>query len=422
MPLIEILLAEFRNTLNNIHYFVRRDYAFPKAMHIIKVALGMRRTGKTWFLYQTIQDLLAQNVPLDSILYLNFEDDRLLPMDQQGMAALLESFYSLFPENHQRQCYLFLDELQNVQDWQLVIRRFLDTKKAEIFLTGSSAKLLSKEIATSLRGRSLAIEIWPYHFGEYLRANQIEIPSKPIGRMVLDIYGKHLNEYMKKGGFPAVQVLTENWHREALQNYVETVIFRDVIERYGVTNISLLKYLAHSLLKNFACTFSVNKFFNDIKSQGFEAAKDTIYNYLTYLEDAFLIATVPVYTESLRRRQITAKKIYAVDTGLIQANVFSQHENAGRLLENLIYHDLRRANKKIFYYVTSSGYEIDFLTQSPEGKKELIQVVWNMSDPKTREREKRALHEAEEELNIPGKIIDQESYLRGFFQGNQQSD
>ena len=415
MSLLDSLLEDFYTTLAETKNSISRQFSFPHADKMIKVAVGMRRSGKTYFLFQHIHYLLEQGVPLQTILYINFEDDRLLPMNQKAMAELLESFYTLYPENHHRQCYLFLDELQNVEGWQLVVRRFFDTKKVQIYLTGSSAKLLSKEIATSLRGRSLSIEIWPYNFNEYLLAHNVKRPEKALGKITLDLFGKHFLNFLKIGGFPAVQELSESSHREALQNYVETVIFRDVIERHNVTNVALLKYLTNTLLKNFASVFSSNKFYNDVKSQGYQAGKDTIYNYIEYLEDTYLIATVPLLTESLRRAQTTSKKIYVVDNGLIQANIFSQNNNLGRLLENQIYLDLRRENKKIFYYQTKSGYEIDFVTQSQDGKKELIQVVWDMSDPKTRVREERALEEAERELKISGKIVDKELYLKGIF-------
>lgn len=414
MSLLESLLEDFRTKLTETKNSIPRQFSFPEADQLIKIAIGMRRSGKTYFLYQHIHHLLDQGIPLEAILYINFEDDRLLPMSQHEMAKLIESFYSLYPENHQRRCYLFLDELQNIDNWQLVIRRFFDTKNVQIYLTGSSAKLLSKEIATSLRGRSLSIEIWPYDFSEYLAAHHIKKPEKPTGKIAFDFLNKHFLDFLNQGGFPAVQELPENLRRETLQNYVETVVFRDVIERHRISNIALLKYLTNTLLKNFSAIFSSNKFYNDIKSQGYAAAKDSIYNYISYLEDAYLIATVPLYTESLRRSQITPKKIYAVDNGLIQANIFSQPNNLGRLLENQVYLDLRRENKKIFFYTTHSGYEIDFVTQSIEGKNEIIQVTWDMSDKTTRLREERALEEAKRELNIPGKIIDKESYLKSF--------
>lgn len=414
MALIDLLLEEFQATISDTKHITHRNFNFPAVENMIKVAIGVRRCGKTYFLYQYIQHLLSQGIPLSRILYINFEDDRLLPMTQKEMAALLESFYTLYPENHHETCYLFLDEIQTVEGWELVIRRFFDSKKVQLYLTGSSSKLLSKEIATSLRGRSLSIEIWPYDFEEFLTAHAIEKPTKPIGKIAMDTYGKHFLNFLKLGGFPAVQTLPPNLHRETLQNYVETVIFRDVIERYNASNIVFLKYLTHTLLKNFASVFSVNKFYKDIKSQGYQVAKDTIFNYIDYLEDAYLIGTVPLFSESLRRSQTSPKKIYVVDNGLIQANIVSNLENWGRFLENQVYLDLRRQNKNIFYYQTQSGYEIDFVAETQEGKRELIQVVWDMNDSETRIREERALEEAMRELNLPGKIIDKESYLKEF--------
>lgn len=139
-----------------------------------------------------------------------------------------------------------------------------------------------------------------------------------------------------------------------------------------------------------------------------------VYSYLGYLEDAFLVFAVPIFSESLRRVQATPKKIYAVDSGLTLANTFNLSGNFGKLLENLVYLDLRREGKKIFYYHTKDGYEIDFVAQDQSGKYEMIQVVWDVNDEKTLERERRALHQAREELGFPGKILDYKDYLRQF--------
>lgn len=411
---LQILLEEFRNALAVTEKSVHRHYKFPEAKNMIKVAVGMRRCGKTYFLFQTMRELLSQGIPIERILYINFEDDRILPLDHKSMGQMIDALYTLYPENHNHCCYLFLDEVQNVDGWPLVVRRILDTKNMQIFLTGSSAKLLSKEIATSLRGRSLSIEIFPYSYEEYLNAHQIPLPKKPFGMKIFDTQRKYLLEYFQMGGFPGTQLMTPNERRETLQNYVETVIFRDIVERHQIENIALLKYFIDSLLKNVSATFSINKFYNDIKSQGYKAAKDTLYSYLNYIEDAFLIFSVPIFTESLRHRQTTPKKIYAIDNGLIKANTFNFTDNLGKLLENQLYLDLRREGKKIFYYRTADGYEIDFITQDKQGEYEMIQVVFDANDPTTMQREERALHQAESELGFPGKIINWKSYLQHF--------
>ena len=173
MDILETLLEEAFDTAQKADSWVRRECTFPEAKNIIKVAIGMRRSGKTTFLYQTINQLLESGIEKSQILMINFEDDRLLPMNAKKMGAFLDAFYTLYPENHDRDCYFFLDEVQNIPDWHLVVRRFFDSKNVQIYLTGSSAKLLSKEINTTLRGRSLATEIFPYSFGEYLSAHNI---------------------------------------------------------------------------------------------------------------------------------------------------------------------------------------------------------------------------------------------------------
>ena len=411
---LQILQEEFRNTLALTENMIHRDYKFPEAKNIVKVAIGMRRSGKTFFLFQTIRELLSKGIPLERVLYINFEDDRILPMDHKKMGQMIDALYTLYPENHNHCCYLFLDEVQNVEGWPLVIRRILDTKNIQIYVTGSSAKLLSKEIATSLRGRSLAIEILPYSYKEYLAAHNLELPAKPFGKKTLDLHRSYLLDYFRIGGFPGVQFMSSNEQLETLQNYVETVIFRDIIERHQVGNVALLKYFIGFLLKNVSAPFSINKFYNDIKSQGHKAGKDTLYTYISYLEDSFLIFTVPIFTESLRHMQTTPKKIYAIDNGLVEANTFNLSGNYGKLLENQVYLDLRRQGKKIFYYRTSDGFEIDFVTQDQEGKHEIIQVVWETNDPLTLEREERAWRQAEKELGFPRKIVDWTTYLREF--------
>ncbi|HUD00783.1 MAG TPA: ATP-binding protein [Rhabdochlamydiaceae bacterium] len=412
--ILQTLQEEFHETLEVTKNSTPRDYKFPEARNIIKVAIGMRRSGKTYFLYQTIRKLVSEGLPLNRVLYINFEDDRILPIDHKAMGKMVDFWYTLHPDNHNHCCYLFFDEVQNVENWALVLRRFIDTKNVQIYVTGSSAKLLSKEIATSLRGRSLAIEISPYNYTEYLAAHHLDLPSKPLGKKIADHQRGHLLDYFQIGGFPGIQSMPANEQLETLQNYVGTVIFRDIVERYQISNVALLKYFTNCLLKNVSSPFSINKIYKDIKSQGHKAGKDTLHSYLAYLEDAFLIFTVPIFTESLRRKQTNPQKVYAIDNGLITANTFNLSANLGKLLENQVYLDLRRQGKKIFYYLTSEGYEIDFITQNSQGKYELIQVVWEADDAQTLEREERALRQAEKELGFPGKLVDGTTYLGEF--------
>jgi predicted AAA+ superfamily ATPase len=377
------------------------------------MAIGMRRSGKTYTLYQRINQLLDQGIKKEQILFVDFEDDRLLPMTAKEMGQLLDEFYSIYPENHQKKCYFFLDEVQNIEDWHQVVRRYFKSKDVELTITGSSAKLLSKEINTSLRGRSLSVEVMPYSFSEFRIANNISTPEPPFGRQAYDVANKQLIDFFTKGGFPAVQYMQAHDWRETLQSYVDTVILKDIIERHNVTNIILLKYLTKTLIINAAALFSVNKFYNDIKSQGHKASRETLYNYIDYLEDAFLIFNVRVYSESVRAQHTVPNKIYAIDNGLINAFSLKIKDLYHKFLENQVYLDLRRQGKDIFYYNTKDGYEVDFVTVAKNGEREIIQVTWDMTDPITAEREQRALNLAEKELGIKGRIITSREYAIG---------
>lgn len=409
--ILSILLAEFRESIFQTEDSVKRDVNFPDVPNMINVAIGIRRSGKTYLIYQKIRELIANGISLDQILFVNFEDDRLLPMTQQELGQLLDVFYTMYPENHELECYFFLDEIQNIDGWPLVVRRFYDSKKVKIFLTGSSAKLLSKEIATSLRGRSISTEVLPYNFLEYFKAQNIEKPKPPIGKKITDQFYQHFKNYFSIGGFPAIQHLHENERRTILQGYVDTLAFRDIVERYKITNTTLIKYLIKTLINNVASPFAVHKFYKDIKSQGHKIGKDTVYKYMQYIEDSFLAFSIPIFSESIRKMQMNPKKIYIIDNGLVRANRLGISMQFGNLFENQIYLDLRRKGKKIRYYLTEDGYEVDFVVEDLDGSFELIQVVWDISDKKTLDREKRALLQAEKELGIKGRIITPQDYI-----------
>ena len=410
--LLQILLGEFHDKLKRLEDLVIRDIQFPEAPNKIKVAIGMRRAGKTYFIYQNILQLLKDKVPLTQIFYLNFEDDRLLPLDINKLARLIEAFYSLYPENHEKKCYLYLDEIQNVEGWPLVIRRFHDSKNVEIFLTGSSAKLLSKEIATSLRGRSLATEIWPFSFHEFIRAQNIKIDTSLFDKKTKDHLAKLFHQYLSEGGFPEVTNYAADVRQQTLQEYLDIVLYRDVIERHQVKNPSLIKYLMLSLIHNVSNPFTINKFYNEIKGRGYKTGKDNLYEYMEYIEDAYLSFSITIHDKSIRKAQANPKKIYAIDPGMVRAITLDYEGDLGKLFENVIYLDLRRMGCQVNYYLTADRYEIDFVVKSPQGHKKCFQVVWNTENKKTHAREQRALEAGTRELGIKGEIITLESYLR----------
>ncbi len=410
--ILQILLGEFYEKIENLKNIIARDVSFPEIKDKVKVAIGMRRVGKTYCVYEYILKLIKSKVSKKSILYINFEDDRLLPADQHKLAKLVEAFYALYPENHEKKCYLFFDEIQNVDNWALVIRRLQDSKNVEIFLTGSSAKLLSKEIATSLRGRSLATEIWPYSFNEFMQAKNIVIKRNLYDKKTQDKLKQAFQEYLSEGGFPEVISYDADVRRKTLQEYIDVVIYRDIVERHAVKNPAALKYMIKSMLHNISRPFTINKFYNDLKSQGYPIGKDILYEFSDYIEDAYLAFSVAIYDKSFRKIAVNPKKIYAIDPGLVRAITLDFDGELGNLFENIIFLDLRRLGCKISYYLTADRYEIDFLVQTPSGKRKLFQVVWDYDDAKTFERENRALQAGMKELKIEGEIITLDSYLR----------
>ncbi|MFQ5652623.1 MAG: ATP-binding protein, partial [bacterium] len=314
--------------------------------------------------------------------------------------------FETFPAFKEQKVFFFFDEIQNIANWEKFVRRVHDTENAQINLTGSSSRLLSREIATALRGRTLSYEIFPFGFAEFLRCKTIPdniISSKTRARVV-----NAFETYLHCGGFPEVVDYREEFRLKTLQEYFNLILYKDLIERYEIRNYALVKYLLRFLLANNAKPFSVNKFYNDSKSQGYQISKDTIHNYLSYLEDACCFSLVSIFSESVRVRQVNYRKIYAIDHGLVTAMTSSRSYNTGRLLETMVYNQLRRKydREQVFYYRTSGGEEIDFITTKQGVVVELIQVCEQLTDPMTRNREIGALLSAMQQLDLQeAKII-----------------
>ncbi len=408
--LIETILGEFWD--KGLPSVIERSVSFHNIPGKINVAIGMRRSGKTFFLFQHIRKLLDQGLSRNRVLHLNFEDERLPPLNAQNMGQLVDAFYSLFPENHDLTCHLFFDEIQNVEGWPVVIRRLLNTKKVEIYLSGSSAKLLSSEINTTLRGRSLPTEIFPYSFTEHLKAlGEQPVPKGPRSPKQRDLSFRKLKNYLRRGGFPETTHLSDYDHRRVLQEILNITVYRDMIERHQVGNVVALRQLIRMIIQNSGRLLSVHKCYKDLKSLGLRVGKDTLHEYLSYIEDCYLAFAIPLYTRSIRKQNSNPKKIYIVDTGLACANAFDVQDDWGHLFETLVYIDLRRRHAELFYYRTLDGYEVDFVVLDPDGKKCLYQVCWDMADKETANREHRALRAAEKELKIRGQIITSENYF-----------
>ncbi|WP_457553560.1 ATP-binding protein [Desulfobacula sp.] len=399
------LIDDFQE--RNLPSPVSRTNVFSEIKGKADVVIGMRRSGKTWFCFQRINQLLKKNTPQNQILYLNFEDERLLGFNVGNFQEILDVYYGKFPENKDRTCYFFFDELQRINQWELFIRRLLDTENIQIFITGSSSKLLSTEIATSLRGRSLTTEIFPFSFQEFLKYHGL-FADKPetFGSRTNATLRKAVKDYLQNGGFPEVQNIDPNIQTAILQGYIDIVLMKDVIERHRVNNITAIKYLVRTLMHSTARKFSVNKFYNTLKSMSVKCTKNNLYDYLDHLTDAFVFYKVPIHSRSEKSRMINPVKIYTIDTGLLNAMTFQNSSDFGPVLENMVFMNLRRNKYQIEYVTTKKGFETDFFARHTiTNDEKLIQVCWQMTDKKTFDREYRGLKNAMEELSISSGTI-----------------
>lgn len=379
-----------------------RRQAMTRVPGKANVVIGMRRSGKTWFCFQQMRELIEGGLEKERILYLNFEDERLLPFSVEDFQLILDTYYRKFPAFKNRQCHLFLDEVQRIEGWELFVRRVLDTEQLKVCITGSSSKILSKEIATTLRGRSLTTEIFPFDFEEFLRRGNVELKSiQRIGSRMKATLQHEMGRYLDIGGFPEVQSMDDALRREVLQNYLDVVILRDVVERHSVSNTVVLRALMRHIMSSPSTRLSMNKFYNDLKSQGITCSKVNLYSYMDHLTDSFLFYQVPIHSRSERARRVNPNKVYAIDSGLLKAVSLRSGENRGALLENIVYMHLRRQGFAPEYYVTRKEGEVDFLVAPEEREsRKLIQVCWDMNDPETRNRELRALLCAMNELGM----------------------
>jgi predicted AAA+ superfamily ATPase len=405
MDTLEKLIVDFQS--RPLPTVSTRIATMSPVENMASVVIGMRRSGKTYFLFQEMHNLINSGVERNRILYMNFEDDRLQPIAPDILNRTLETFYRITPEARSEGAYLFLDEIQAAPGWSRFARRVLDTEAARLYISGSSAKMLSKEVATEFRGRGFAIELLPYSYKEALMFSGIDVPgSIPGSRQRSRLETAFLN-YLRIGGFPDVQLLEETERIQILQDYVKLVLLRDIIERYQERNIHAVKYFSRALLQSSSSLVSVNRLSNDLRSQGVAVGRDTLYELLDHFVDAFLLFTVPIFSRSLRVRQANPRKIYAIDPGLFYAVSPAGVSNRGARLENAVYIELRRrvrASREgtVSYYLTKTGHEVDFVVgdTATGNASHLIQVCSDLSHPSTRDREVRALEEAMSELGL----------------------
>jgi uncharacterized protein len=366
--------------------------------------IGPRRAGKTWLCFQAIRALLDRKVPRESILYLSLEDERLHPLSGEELTELPDVHRELFKVPESGELYFFVDEIQNAPNWSKWARRITDQNpNLHLILTGSSAKLLGTEIATELRGRAKTIPLYPYSWREYLVSREWDFqgldtlrfsPKKPELRRLF-------HDFENLGGFPGVRK-TEN-PTETLQEYYRAMYTRDMIERFRIKNIPLFEDFLKLQISRFGSLSSASNLETELRALGHGGSKKTLLSYLGYAREILLLFEVHLFSPKVKNQLLYPRKIYGIDQGLLNAIRFSVNEDKGRILENMVFLELKRRGHELFYF--SGKRECDFVIREKSRVTALIQSCYRMDSAKTREREVRGLLEAMEAFDCGNGVI-----------------
>ena len=378
----------------------RRTLQVPIDTGKIITLVGVRRSGKTSYLFNLIEDLLKQDVPKDRILYVNFEDER-LDLKTEELDLLLQAYQELYPDVQVNECSFFFDEIQNIDGWDKFVRRVYDKGMKNIFITGSNARFLSSEIATSLRGRTISYEVFPLSFCEYLAFKDI-VPDLNSSRSIAQI-NHHLAAYLKNGGFPEVIGYDDALRNRVLQEYFNVMIYRDLLERYAIKNLPALKFFLKRIMASATKQVSVNNIYNELKSSGFKIGKTQLYDNLDACVNIYMAQILRKHTHSLVDRELGEKKIYAIDNGLLNAIDYKFSNDTGKSLEQAVFLELKRREKDISFFKDKS--ECDFIVKQGVDITEAIQVTVTLSDDKTRKREIRGLMDCCKEFGLQHGLI-----------------
>jgi len=373
---------------------VERELSVPLDSRFVISVIGPRRAGKTYYLFQLSREM-------SNFIHLNFEDSRLYGVKYTDLRDIIRTFIEIYGKEPVN---ILLDEIQAVKNWEIIVRELHDLKRYRMFLTGSSSKLLSKEIATQLRGRTLSYLLLPFSFREYLGAKGLKT-EKYMSRDTSARIKHYLQEYMEFGGFPEV-VLSEE-KVKILKEYAELILFRDFIERHQIRNVELARVLHSSTIQNFTTEISVNALFNRVKSMGVQVSKNTVFDYLSKLEDTAFFFFLRKYSEKPHLRESYPKKIYLCDTGLTKTLRF--YEDKGKLIENIVFLELQRKTNsnpllEVFYWKDYQQREVDFVIKEGTQINQLIQVTYELTE-ENEKREIRSLLKASRELNCDNLLM-----------------
>lgn len=396
--IIKSIIADFH--ASPIEPVFMRDLELPVDSGKVISLIGPRRSGKSFYFLNLVRKLAESGVKMERILYLNFEDER-LNLQAAHLDLVLQAYQELYPEVRLKECYFFFDEIQNIEHWEKFARRCYDTITRNIFLTGSNANLLSREIATAMRGRTLTYEILPLSFLEYLRFKKVNAQKQDTATR--SKMRKLFRQYLTEGGYPEVVLMNTNLQTQALQEYFDVMTYRDLVERYQFTNLTVIKYFLKRIASTTGSYLSLNKIYNELRSLNYKLDKNFLYEVNEAAKAVYLSLPVSKFDYSELKRNNSDKKTYFIDNGLLNAITFKFSQDLGKMLENLCYLEFRRQKKNIYYY--KDVKECDFVLFE-EGKKPLpVQVCFDLTDPDTFSREIGSLVYCCKKLKINSGVV-----------------
>lgn len=372
----------------------KREKTLPVDENKIITIPGVRRCGKSSKMEAVISQLLATGIPRERILWVSFDDERLVRLPSEDLNTIIEAYREMYPDIEISSVYMFFDEIQLIEGWEYFIMRLYKHYCKNIYISGSNATMLSSELKTVLRGWPIEEETLPLSFREFCEFKDINVDSwleADLAKLRNAFF-----EYNTQGGFPEV-VLTQNplLKTRILQTYFDTMLLKDLADHYNIGNIEVLRYFLKRIMSNLTKPTSIRSLFGDIKSQGLKVSKDDLYDWANHACNIFMFFKIANYSKSLQKIESSQPKFYCIDNGLRDSILLPQSDDNGKKLENTVFLQLYRQKSpvdQIYYY--KDKYECDFILQRGANIHALYQVCWDMSDSETRNREIRGLLEA----------------------------
>ena len=372
----------------------------------VVVIKGIRRSGKSTLMLNQIKRLLHANIDIKNILFVNLEDPRFINHLSLELLEQIKEVYMEYLDPDSRP-YIFLDEIQNIPYWEKWVNKEYELKLSKLIISGSNSAMLSSEIASSLSGRYLSIDVYPLSFKEYIDFQDITI-STPLDMVSHKIaLNRAFENYLKYGAFPKVLEYQKEDIRELLTTYKNSILLKDIVARYRLKEFGILEEIAAFILSNSGITISINKLKNS-----FKVSYDMVSAYVEYLTKAYMIFEVNKFDYSLKKQNSNEKKYYSVDLGLSNIMRVPNLQTRGNDLETIVYLELLRRGYEVYYYKTINDLECDFIAVREQRIEMLIQVTVSLKDEKTKKRELQSFAKTKKELrleNIPSIVITEDN-------------